>query len=454
MRTHTGRIHGRKARILSFTQFDALAMTLQPLAIGMCRFELRINIFRQQEFSGFQVGRHHLARAHAALGRNVVRATVIPHTHFRRDGDEAVFGNHITRWTQTIAVQHAHAIAAVGHDDTGRAVPRLHVHRVVFVEGPQIGIHIGDVLPCRRHHHAHGTEQAGATHDQTFEHVVEGHGIGTLDADHGPYVFHIRNKRALEFLLTRTRPVTVALHGIDLTVMGQVAERLCQTPFWPGVGGKALVEHGQRRFKTGVAQVGVEHRQPRGHDQALVRHDTRRQRGDIERAVISSQSFFNATTRNVELALEDIGINAVRAIDEQMLNNGHALQGHFTQRAIVGRRCAEPRRLQPFSRQFSHKQITRTLRFGFFTVKKNQASGISCTKRNPCFGRDDAHETIRHLEEQTATVTRLAIGRHGATMGHAGQRRNGVLHQLVARLVVQLGNQAKATTVLLKIRAV
>jgi len=78
------------------------------------------------------------------------------------------------------------------------------------------------------------------------------------------------NERTLEFLFARPRPVAVALHGVDLAVVGEVAERLRQAPFRPGVGGEALVEHGQRGGEARVVEVGVEHRQIFRHHQALV----------------------------------------------------------------------------------------------------------------------------------------------------------------------------------------
>ena len=255
---HGGGIHRRIIRVLLHAELDPLRVGFEPVTVGLCGLELGIDVLGQEETPGLQVGRNHLARAHAPLGCDVVGAAVIPNAHFRGDGHIAILGDHVARRAQSIAVEHAHAVAAVGHDDAGRTIPGLHVHGVVFVKGAQVRVHVGHVLPGGRHHHAHGAEQAGAAHDQAFEHVVEAHRVRALDAHHRPHVVHVGDQGALEFLLACARPIAVALHGIDLTVVGEVAEGLAQTPFRPGVGGKALVEHGERRGEAFVVEIRIE----------------------------------------------------------------------------------------------------------------------------------------------------------------------------------------------------
>ncbi len=41
--------------------------------------------------------------------------------------------------------------------------------------------------------------------------------------------------------MTCCHPVDVALHGVDLTIVGDHAERMRQIPSWECVGGKTLV---------------------------------------------------------------------------------------------------------------------------------------------------------------------------------------------------------------------
>ena len=61
-----------------------------------------------------------------------------------------IFGDDVTGGAQTIAVHRAAGIAPVSEYDTGRAVPRFHMHGGILVECPQIRVHVFHVLPCRR----------------------------------------------------------------------------------------------------------------------------------------------------------------------------------------------------------------------------------------------------------------------------------------------------------------
>ena len=56
--------------------------------------------------------------------------------------------------------------------------------------------------------------------------------------------------------LARAHPVEVAAQGVDLAVVGQVAEGLGQLPGGEGVGAVALVHDGQRALEAGVVQSG------------------------------------------------------------------------------------------------------------------------------------------------------------------------------------------------------
>ena len=53
-------------------------------------------------------------------------------------------------------------------------------------------------------------------------------------------------------------PVHVALERVDLTVVGQHAERLRKPPLRERIGRIPLVINRERRFKTLVHQIGVE----------------------------------------------------------------------------------------------------------------------------------------------------------------------------------------------------
>ena len=152
-------------------RLDAQRIFLEPLAVRMTHLERIINIAGLQQLAGFGIDRKDLARTDTALGHHVFRLVAV-HADFRRQRNEAVLGDDPARRTQAVAIEQTDGVTAIGQHDTGRAIPRLHVHGVVFIEAAQVGIHRLNVLPRRRHHHAHRTEQVHAAVDQHFEHVV------------------------------------------------------------------------------------------------------------------------------------------------------------------------------------------------------------------------------------------------------------------------------------------
>ena len=90
----------------------------------------------------------------------------------------AILGDHPTGWAQAIAIHCTGGVATIGQYDAGRAIPGLHMHGVVFVEGAQVGVHLLNVLPGGWHQHAHCTEDIHAAHQQGLQHIVEAVGVG------------------------------------------------------------------------------------------------------------------------------------------------------------------------------------------------------------------------------------------------------------------------------------
>ena len=149
------------AHFVVVVRLDTQGIALQPVTVRVTDFQAVIDVLGVQDFTGFGVDGQNLARPDTALGHYVFRLVAV-HTDFRGQGNKAVLGHHPASRAQTVAVEHTDSITAVRHYQTGRPIPRLHVHGVIFVEGTQIGIHGFHVLPGRRNHHAHGAEQVHA----------------------------------------------------------------------------------------------------------------------------------------------------------------------------------------------------------------------------------------------------------------------------------------------------
>ena len=157
----------------------------------MAVLQIVINICGCQQPPGFNIYRQHFTRLHPALGHHLFRGVVV-HANFRSNGEMAIFGDNVAGRTQTIAIQHTARIAAIGQHNPRRPVPGFQVHRVVFVKGPQIRIHVFDILPGRRNQQAHRPEQIHPAHQQYFQHIVEAAGIGAVHIDQRADVGQIR----------------------------------------------------------------------------------------------------------------------------------------------------------------------------------------------------------------------------------------------------------------------
>ncbi len=214
---------------------DAQGIFLQPLAVRMTGLQAISHIIGVQYFASLSVDSQNLTRTNTALADDVF-GLVVPHADFGGQGDIAVLGDDITRRAQTVAVEQTDRVATFGQYNTGRAVPGFHMHGVVFVERPQIGIHGLHVLPRRRHDHADGAEQIHAAADQQLKHVVHARGVGTGGVDQRGQAVQIGHQIVGELVTARLGPVTVGGDGVDFTIVGNQTERLRQRPLRQGIG--------------------------------------------------------------------------------------------------------------------------------------------------------------------------------------------------------------------------
>ena len=148
-------IHGLESRQLGQRRLQVAGFLLQPTLVGVGGLQAVIDVLGVQHFAGVGIHGQHLTGADAAFCHHVFRLIAVG-ADFRRQRDVAILGDHPARRAQPVTVEHTHGLTAVGHDHASGAIPGLHVHGVVLVERPQLGIHGLHVLPGRWHHHAHG----------------------------------------------------------------------------------------------------------------------------------------------------------------------------------------------------------------------------------------------------------------------------------------------------------
>ena len=188
----------------------------------------------------------------------------------------------------------------------------------------------------------------------------------------------IRDKRRLEFIGTRTRPLAVTGDGVDFTVMRQIAERLRQRPARYGVSGEALVEQADGRFQTQVRKIQIKARQIRRHTQTFIDVHQIRQATDVE-VFVGFETLFNAAAGDKQTALHIARTPACRSVNENLLNVGQRGEGDFTQHAFVSGDITPAHNRQGFALQlFFNDAACGSGEFRIFIQEEHPDSVVFC----------------------------------------------------------------------------
>ncbi len=205
------------------------------------------------------------------------------HARLGAQDDQAVVGDVEAAGTQAVAVEHRADDGAVGEGDRRGAVPGLHQRGVELVEGPAGRVHLRVVLPRLRDHHQDGVRQRPAAEVEQLQRLVEGGGVGAVGvADREQPLQVTGDQVGVEHRLAGAHPVAVALDGVDLTVVGDVAVGVRQRPRREGVGGEARVHQRDGRHVALVRQVGEERLDLLRGQHALVDGGPAGERGEVD----------------------------------------------------------------------------------------------------------------------------------------------------------------------------
>ena len=175
------------------------------------------------------VDEEHPPRLQAALADDLGWLDV-DHADLAGQHDEAVVGDPEAPGPQPVAVEHRADQRAVGEAHARRPVPRLHQRGVEAVERPLVDVHRGVVLPRLGDHHHHRVGQRAAAEVQQLEHLVERRRVAAARRADRVGPLQAGEQVAGQQRLAGAHPVAVALHRVDLAVVGDVAVRVGQRP--------------------------------------------------------------------------------------------------------------------------------------------------------------------------------------------------------------------------------
>ena len=189
--------------------------------------------------------------------------------------------------------------------------------------------------------------QAHSAHQEELQHIVEAGRVGHAGLDNRGYLADITQRLAAEDALTRLHPPAVAPDCVDLAVVRQQAERLCQRPCRESIGRETRVNHCKSAGKIGVAQVWIELAQLHAREHTFI-HDARvAQRTEVEILVIDT--LLDAFSQHIKRAGKSLHLVVLHTSDENLLDVGFGGKRPFAQALRPRRNGTQVHQLQPFA---------------------------------------------------------------------------------------------------------
>ena len=300
---------------------------VQPVLVGMLGGEDGLDLFVLDDPAGGRVGEEDAARLEAAAAHDAGGLDV-EHADLGGEDDQAVGGDPVPAGAQAVAVEHGADHGAVGERDQRGAVPGLHQRRVELVEGPPPGVHLVMVLPRLGDHHEQRVRQRPAAEVEQFEALVERTGVRAVHVDDREQPLDAlarlgrRDQRGGEHLLTGAHPVPVALHGVDLAVVRDVAVRVRPRPRRERVGGEPGVHQGEAGLVALVGQVGEERLDLGRGQHALVDDRPGGQGCEVDASPLAPGQVLDALAQAEGHPVEDKAALTRRARHEQLREMG------------------------------------------------------------------------------------------------------------------------------------
>ena len=205
-------------------------LVAQPLAVGLGRRDLMLELLVVDDPPGLEVDEEELARRQAPEAPHLLGLD-LEHAGLGAEDHPAVGGLHPPPGAQPVAIERGPHDAAVGEADRRRAVPRLHEHAVIGVERLEV---LGDVVPVGvglGHHHHRRVRQRATTEREQLEHVVERRRVRAVGADDRQDLAEVLAEQlGGELALAGAHPVDVAAERVDLAVVGDHPVRDARGP--------------------------------------------------------------------------------------------------------------------------------------------------------------------------------------------------------------------------------
>ncbi len=449
----------RRCRFRQVVECNPRALDPGPVGLRRCERPLELGVVDDATLLG--VDEQHLARLQPPLLDDLALGDV-EHADLGGHHHVVVVGDDEPCRPQAVAVERCADLPAVGEGHRRRTVPRLHQRSVVFVERAAVLVHQRIAGPRFGNHQHHRVGERIAAHDQQLEAIVERRRVRLAVVDQRPDLVEVATQhRARDSLLARADPVDVAAQRVDLAVVADEAEWMCQVPRRKRVGRETLVHHCQRRHHALVLEIKEIFAHLVREQHPLVDERARRHRRDVELLPVAELQRLDRVAGlladDVELALERVLVHVVRpARDEDLPDHRLDLLGAQRQPAVVGGNVA------PAEEDLA-LACHRTLDFLFarhprrrFLGQEHHAHAVLADRRQrqALASAGAAQKCIGKLDQDAGAIALQRIRTGRAAMGEVFQDRETLRDDRVTLAALDVGDEPQAARIALVRRIV
>ena len=421
-------------------EFDAVGR--EPAAIGFGIGKAFLNFLVAQDFALERIDEQDFARLQPSFLLDF-RCLVGQHARLGGNHELPALSDEVAGGAQAVAVEHAAGIASVAEEQGGRAVPRLHKDRMVFVESFEVFANRIFIVKALRHEHRHGVGQAQPRHHEKLQGVVERSRVAHAGLYDGADFLHVAEAGRGEHGLARLHPAAVAAYGVDFAVVRQEAEGLREAPRGERVGGKARVHHRQAAREVGLRKVGEVSAHLYRREHAFIYYCLRRKRHDVAAALLL-RALLGLFAHDVEATFQFV---AIGTREKHLADSRFRGARLYAEHVGMHRHFAHMHQCQAFPLCFFGEDF-KEIRLAQFVFGQKYKAGAIPT----FFGHGNTLEEdklVRYLNHDACAVACLVVCALCASVLHILEDTQGVVYQFVRLAAVNVYHHAHAASIVL-----